>query len=95
MSLREDEKRAFKRRLKDLKQSQENFRSGYKRQGRERGAYQYLHLGFEFALIVLLCILGGHYLDEKFSTMPLFFLLGFILGLTSGLYRLIYALRKS
>ena len=94
MNLKENEKRAFKRRLRNLKREQENFRPGYKGRDGAQGAYQYLHLGFEFSLIVLLCILGGHYLDKKFSTIPLFFLFGFILGLTLGLYRLINTTKR-
>jgi F0F1-type ATP synthase assembly protein I len=54
---------------------------------------QYLDLGLRFALAVALCAGGGYWLDTKLNTIPLFLIVGLILGATSGLvtiYRAVY-----
>ena len=98
MSFSETDKKIFKEKLKRLKQKQENFPTYAKNKNQKdeenRNPYQYLYLGFEFALTILACVLGGYYLDKQLSSMPFFFLSGFCLGLTLGLYRLIVVTKE-
>ena len=49
-----------------------------------KGAGAYLDLGFRFALSILLTAGGGYWLDIKLRTLPLFLVLGLLLGATSG-----------
>ena len=43
-------------------------------------------LGFTIAVPIALFTIGGYYLDGFTHTKPLFFLLGLLLGLISGIY---------
>jgi len=49
-----------------------------------KGVGAYLDLGFRFALAILLTAGGGYWLDTKLKTLPLFLVLGLLLGATSG-----------
>jgi ATP synthase protein I len=40
-----------------------------------------LGIGFYIAISIVLGIMGGHWLDEKFNTQPLWLIIGLILGL--------------
>lgn len=58
---------------------------------------QYVDLGLQFALAILLCTGGGYWLDSKMNTLPLFLILGLLLGATSGfitIYRAVYSKGK-
>ncbi len=49
-------------------------------------------IGFYIAACILLCILGGLWLDNRFDKSPLFVLAGLLLGLALagyGVYRMI------
>ncbi len=41
-------------------------------------------LGLQLAVAIGLCTYGGYYLDNKLNTMPLFLVLGLLLGATAG-----------
>jgi F0F1-type ATP synthase assembly protein I len=41
-----------------------------------------LGMGFYIAIAIVLGIWGGHWLDEKFNTNPLWLIIGLILGIT-------------
>jgi ATP synthase protein I len=43
-------------------------------------------LGFVLGAAVLLGILGGSFLDNRFGTSPLFLIAGSILGMAAGIY---------
>ena len=43
-------------------------------------------LGFVLAAAVIICIVGGWYLDGRLGTSPLFVILGSILGTAAGIY---------
>ena len=43
-------------------------------------------LGFVLAAAVIICIVGGWYIDGKLGTSPLFLILGSILGTAAGIY---------
>ena len=54
---------------------------------------QYIDLGVRFSLAILLCAGGGYWLDKKLHTVPLFLILGLLLGATTGfvtIYRAVY-----
>ncbi len=46
----------------------------------------YLDLGLRFALSIFLGVYFGHWLDQRYSTTPLFLFLGLILGGVSGFW---------
>ena len=48
----------------------------------------YISLGMQFAASIVLCLLGGWWLDEKVGTSPLFLILGIFLGSGAGFYNL-------
>lgn len=53
----------------------------------------YLDLGFRFALSIAITTYAGYWLDSKLNTLPLFLIIGLILGATSGfftIYRAVY-----
>src|SRR5262245_25798913 len=52
------------------------------------GALRYSHLGIQFAISVVLLFYVGYRLDLRWSTTPLFTLLGFALGFAAGFYSL-------
>lgn len=47
------------------------------------------HVGFEFAIGVLLMTLGGWWLDSRLGTEPWLLVTGALLGAASGMYRLV------
>ena len=47
----------------------------------------------EFGLLMIVCIGGGYWLDEKLDTSPVLTLTGLAVGLTGGIYNL-YRLGK-
>jgi F0F1-type ATP synthase assembly protein I len=49
-----------------------------------KGVGSFIDLGFRFALSILLTAGGGYWLDNKLKTLPLFLVLGLLLGATSG-----------
>jgi F0F1-type ATP synthase assembly protein I len=54
---------------------------------------RYLDLGLQFAVAVALGAGGGYLLDKKLNLAPLFFILGLLLGATSGflnIYRAVF-----
>jgi F0F1-type ATP synthase assembly protein I len=57
-------------------------------------AGQFLGVGFEFAGVVIACVIGGYYLDDYLGTSPLFILLLTLGGMTGALYRLLWMLRR-
>jgi len=38
-------------------------------------------IGFYIAGSIVICVVGGHWLDTKFGTAPLWFIVGLVLGL--------------
>jgi len=53
----------------------------------------YIDLGFRFALTILVCVFGGYWLDTKLSTLPLFIILGALIGTAGGfltVYRAVF-----
>jgi F0F1-type ATP synthase assembly protein I len=49
-------------------------------------AGDYIGLGIQFAVTIFLCLIGGWWLDQKLSTVPLFLFLGTFLGAGGGFY---------
>jgi F0F1-type ATP synthase assembly protein I len=43
-------------------------------------------IGFYIAGSIILCTIGGHWLDTKFGTGPLWFIVGLILGIVVAGY---------
>lgn len=57
------------------------------------GIGRYLDLGLQMAVAVALGAGGGYFLDKKLHLAPLFFILGLLLGATSGflnIYRTVF-----
>lgn len=48
----------------------------------------YLTSGLQFAAVVILFVFAGHWVDQRLHTLPLFTLLGLILGGTGGFFYL-------
>ena len=48
----------------------------------------YASLGFEVVLPVALLAYGGYWLDNRAGTLPLFLILGVLLGMAAGFYNL-------
>lgn len=58
---------------------------------------KYIDLGLQFAAAVGLSVYGGWYLDNKLNTLPIFTLLGIVLGASAGflnIYRTVYPPQK-
>ncbi|MCG8605522.1 AtpZ/AtpI family protein [bacterium] len=58
-----------------------------------KGVALYVDLGLRFAIAIALGVGGGYWLDSKFDTVPLFLIIGLLLGATSGfltIYRAAY-----
>lgn len=53
----------------------------------------YSTIGLQLALIMILCVYGGHKLDEYFNSSPWFVVLGTVIGMVGGIYNLINSLR--
>ena len=56
--------------------------------GKQPNPWSYATLGFEVVLPVLLSTYGGYWLDERLGTLPLFLLVGVLLGMAAGFYTL-------
>lgn len=50
-------------------------------------------VGFQFAASVVIGLLLGNYLDQKWGTTPILFLVGLTLGFFGGLYNLVKVLQ--
>ena len=48
----------------------------------------YLDTGLQFGLSIIVCFLGGWWLDTKTGMTPLFIILGIFLGAALGFYHL-------
>ena len=46
----------------------------------------YLGLGTEFAVTIAVCVLGGFWLDQRWSTTPLLTIIGALLGMVGAFY---------
>jgi F0F1-type ATP synthase assembly protein I len=58
---------------------------------------QVLDVGIQFAVAIGLCMAGGYWLDKKLGTIPVFFILGTLLGASAGftnIYRAVYSEKK-
>ncbi|NIA31571.1 MAG: hypothetical protein GWP06_16895 [Actinobacteria bacterium] len=58
---------------------------------------RYIDLGLQFFISIALGVVLGWYLDSKLKTLPLFLVLGILLGATSGflnIYRVVYPQKK-
>ncbi len=49
---------------------------------------EYVGAGLQFAVSIILCLLGGRWLDQRLDTSPLFLVLGVFLGAGAGFYSL-------
>jgi len=56
---------------------------------------QYAGAGIQMAVSVLLCLLGGNWLDQRWGTSPLFLILGVFLGGGAGFYNLVKLLTRA
>jgi F0F1-type ATP synthase assembly protein I len=54
---------------------------------RHQGARPYLSIGTSLAATVLLGLGAGYWVDRRFGTPPIFFLIGSALGLFAALYQ--------
>ncbi len=62
-----------------------------------KGVGANLDLGLRFALSIVLTAGGGYWLDTKFKTLPLFLVIGLLLGATSGfvtIYKSVYSEKR-
>ena len=57
--------------------------------------WQLLAMGWYIALCIVLGILGGIWLDERFQTAPIFLLAGLALGLISAFYGMMRMLMQA
>jgi len=58
----------------------------------------YLDLGLQFAIAVAIGVGLGYFVDDKFGTLPLFLVLGLLLGATSGflnIYKTVFPKKSS
>jgi F0F1-type ATP synthase assembly protein I len=53
-----------------------------------RESSPYLGIGTSLAVSLLVCVLAGRWMDERFDTEPVFFLVGAALGLFAVFYNL-------
>jgi len=66
--------------------------------GRWEAALRFIGVGWFIAISILLGVLGGLWLDEKFGTEPILVIVGLILGLFVafyGVYRMLLPLMRS
>jgi ATP synthase protein I len=62
---------------------------------RSGGNYaRFFHVGFAFMLIIAVFTGGGYLLDWLVGTLPLFLLLGMLVGFGASLYYLFQALKQ-
>jgi F0F1-type ATP synthase assembly protein I len=59
------------------------------RQARYAELYRYSGLGFQFAAVVGVFALGGHWLDGRLGSRPWLLILGVFTGFALGLYSLL------
>lgn len=67
------------------------------RESRSDGSSEYARLigvGFSFLIIVALLCGGGLLADRWLGTLPLFMLVGLVLGFLAGLYYIYLAIKK-
>lgn len=50
---------------------------------------RYSHLGLQFSLTLVLCVLAGSWLDKRYETSPWWTLAGSLLGISASLYLVI------
>ncbi len=55
---------------------------------------RFFHVGFAFMLIIVVFTGGGYLLDWLVGTLPLFLLLGMLVGFGAALYYLFTALKQ-
>jgi F0F1-type ATP synthase assembly protein I len=55
---------------------------------------RFFHVGFAFMLIIAVFTGGGYLLDWAIGTLPLFLLLGMLVGFVASLYYLYSALKR-
>ena len=66
-------------------------------EGPFKGVGANLDLGLRFALAILLTAGGGYWLDTKLETLPLFLVIGLLLGATAGfvtIYKAVYTEKR-
>lgn len=51
-------------------------------------------IGFTFVVLIAVFTLGGYFLDRFVGTMPLFLLLGMVVGFAASLYYLFLKLKE-
>ena len=56
-----------------------------------RTVVRYSHLGFTLAVTIVVCVLGGRWLDTRWETEPWLMLVGAFFGIGAGLYHFIKA----
>ena len=67
--------------------------SDSRRDGDRPGYARFIGLGFAFMLTIAVPSAVGYFLDTLFGTMPLFLLVGVVLGFAGGLYYVYRALQ--
>jgi ATP synthase protein I len=55
---------------------------------------RFFHVGFAFMFIIAVFTGGGYLLDRVLGTLPLFLLLGMLIGFVAALYYLYTALKQ-
>ena len=55
---------------------------------------RFFHVGFAFMFIIAVFTVGGYVLDWLIGTLPLFLLLGMLVGFVAALYYLFTALKQ-
>ena len=55
---------------------------------------RFFHVGFAFMFIIAVFTVGGYLLDWLVGTLPLFLLLGMLVGFGAALYYLFMALKQ-
>lgn len=58
--------------------------SGWQRALRDSAPF--LGIGSSLAVTVLICVWGGHWLDERYGTEPRYVLIGAVLGMLAAFY---------
>ena len=59
-----------------------------------RKAGHYMGLGIEFAATVILCFVGGRWLDGKLETTPILALAGLMVGIGAATFHLLRAVNR-